>query len=108
VDGGESSAGRAVMRPHHFCYHHCIMPRTTIDLDEPILEELKRIQKEEGGSLGAVASSLLADALAARKKPKRVPRLRWIVRNMGPPRVPLEDKDALWDILDDRYKRDRE
>jgi hypothetical protein len=84
------------------------MPRTTIDLDEPILEELKRIQKEEGVSLGAVASGLLADALAARRRPKRAPRLHWIVRDMGKPRMPLEDKDALWDILDERYKRDRE
>jgi hypothetical protein len=80
------------------------MPRTTIDLDEPLLEELKRIQ-EEGRSLDSVANSLLADALAARKK---APRLRWIVRNMGKPRIPLEDKEALWDLVDERYKRDRE
>jgi hypothetical protein len=80
------------------------MPRTTIDLDAPILEELKRIQEEEGRSLGAVASSLLTDALAARKKPAPVRRFRWISRPMGSG-VAIEDKEAIWAILDDPSQR---
>ena len=81
------------------------MTRTTIDLDAPVLEELKRIQEKEGRSLGAVASSLLADALAARKKPAPPRRFRWNSRSMQP-RISLEDKEALWAILD-RSTEDR-
>ena len=33
------------------------MPRTTIDIETPILEELKRLQEKEGVSLGALAST---------------------------------------------------
>jgi predicted DNA-binding ribbon-helix-helix protein len=42
--------------------------RTTIDLEAPVLEELKRVQQEEGVSLGKLASRLLADALDFRRK----------------------------------------
>ena len=79
------------------------MPRTTIDLDAPILDELKRIREEEGGSLGSVASNLLTDALAARKKGGPARRLRWKARPMGA-RVDLEDKEAIWAILDERHR----
>jgi hypothetical protein len=88
-------------------YHQRTMPRTTIDLDAPVLEELKRVQEEEGRSLGAVASSLLADALAARKKPTVARRLRWKSRSMGIG-VAIEDKEALWSILDESSQRRRE
>jgi hypothetical protein len=40
--------------------------RTTINIDDPILREIKAIQKMEGRSMGAVVSELLADALARR------------------------------------------
>lgn len=76
------------------------MPRTTIDIEAPILEELKRLQLKEGISLGSLASNLLADALAARKKAGAVRRLRWSSRPMNA-RVSLEDKDAVWAILDE-------
>jgi len=76
-----------------------IMPRTTLDIDTPILEELKRIQDDEGTSLGALASSLLADALAARKKKAPHRQFHWNARSMQA-RVSLEDKDAIWAVLD--------
>lgn len=83
------------------------MPRTTIDIETPILEELKRLQEKEGVSLGALASTLLSDALAARKKPGPARRLRWNARPMNA-RVSLEDKDAVWAILDEPTPRRRE
>ena len=82
------------------------MARTTIDIETPILDELKLIREKEGISLGALASSLLAEALAARKKPAAARRLRWNVRSMQP-RVSLEDKDAVWAILAERKERRR-
>ena len=71
-----------------------------MDLDGPILSELKRLQKQERKSLGRLVSDLLAQALAARKA-ARVPRpsFQWISRPMGA-RVDLADKDALHAALD--------
>jgi hypothetical protein len=42
--------------------------RTTIDIDDPILREVKAIHEKEGRSMGAVVSELLADALAQRRR----------------------------------------
>src|SRR5260221_6974894 len=69
------------------------MPRTTIDIDASILDELKRVQKKEGTSLGTVVSSLVAEALAARKEEQPAARrLRWVSRPMQA-RVALDDKE---------------
>jgi hypothetical protein len=71
------------------------MTRTTIDIDGPVLEDLKRIQKREGKSLGRSASDLLAEAISrygqGKKKPRR---FRWIARKMKA-RVNLADKEAV-------------
>ena len=77
----------------------CIM-RTTLDLDLPILRELKNLSQSCGESLGTVATRLLAEALSAKKREKVVtPKLHWISRPMGA-KVDLSDKDALYKILD--------
>jgi ABC-type cobalamin transport system ATPase subunit len=74
--------------------------RTTLDLEEPILEELKSVQRLEGGSLGRVASRLLADALTARRnKEPKLAKILWKSRRMGA-LVDLADKDALYRILE--------
>ena len=75
--------------------------RTTINIDDPILKEVKRLQRREGKSLGRLVSDLLAQSLAdARKAPKSEPQFRWIAKPMGA-RVDLGDKDALLDAMDD-------
>jgi hypothetical protein len=70
--------------------------RTTIDIDDPILKEIKKLQKTEGKSLGRVVSDLLAGALqeskARRQKPKPS---RWLSRDMGA-RIDLSDKETLY------------
>jgi mRNA-degrading endonuclease RelE of RelBE toxin-antitoxin system len=49
-----------------------VIMRTTIDIDDPILKDVKRLQKREGTSLGRLVSDLLAESLARRrKKPQR-------------------------------------
>ena len=58
--------------------------RTTIDIDAPILRELKRLQKREGKALGRLVSELVALALTKRKAPpEERPPFRWIARPMG-------------------------
>jgi hypothetical protein len=72
--------------------------RTTIDIDAPVLQELKERQRREGKTLGALASELLARALAEEETPSRS--VTWHTQDMGDPAVDLDDKDALWAALD--------
>lgn len=73
--------------------------RTTLDIEAPVLKDLREIQRREGGTLGELVSRLLAEALARRpRKPVR-PTLHWTVRPMGA-LVDLADKDVVYAILD--------
>ena len=75
--------------------------RTTIDIDDPILRDLKRLQQREGKSLGRLVSDLLAQSLASRRRaePADTP-FAWISRPMAA-RVDLADEHALLDAMDD-------
>lgn len=73
------------------------MTRTTLDIEEPILEELRELQRKEGRSIGRLASELLAEGLAARKTHRKrgAPKLNWVTKAMGPALVDIDDKHAL-------------
>jgi Arc/MetJ family transcription regulator len=77
--------------------------RTTIDIDDPILKEVKRLQRREGKSLGRLVSDLLAQSLAASKAavPADAPAFRWVAKPMRA-RLDLGDKHALLDAMDER------
>lgn len=76
--------------------------RTTIDIDDPVLKDLKRLQRREGKSLGRLVSDLLAQALAAsRHRAAEPPPFTWTSRPMGA-RVDLADRDAVLDAMDGR------
>jgi hypothetical protein len=76
--------------------------RTTINLSDPVLRDLQRLQKKEGVSLGALASRLLADALAAHQRTSRPKaKLRWSSRPMAA-KVNLADKDAVYRAMEAR------
>jgi hypothetical protein len=76
------------------------MARTTLNIDDPILQELKRLQQQEGKFLGQVASELLSEALAHRRSQRSpVPAFEWISRPMRA-KVDLLDKQTLWGLLD--------
>ena len=76
------------------------MSRTTLNIATPVLEELKRLQRKEKRPLGDLASELLADALARRKRPgKSKTPLNWIAREMKP-LVDIADKEAVYAIMD--------
>jgi hypothetical protein len=78
-----------------------IMPRTTLDLDSSVLEQLRRRAIDERKSMGQVASERLALGLGT-DAPDRLVRFRWPSRHMGKPRFDLRDKEALWKALDER------
>jgi hypothetical protein len=73
--------------------------RTTIDIEAPVLNEVRELQKREGGTLGALVSRLLAEALARRPRRPIRPAFAWTARPMGA-RVDLADKEAVYAIVD--------
>jgi hypothetical protein len=76
--------------------------RTTIDVDYPILKEVKRLQRRERKSMVRLVSDVLAQSFAAdaRRAPKSELQFHWIARPMGA-QVDLSDKHALFDAMDD-------
>lgn len=75
------------------------MARTTLDLDPAVTNELRHRAKRDKKSMGQVASELLTRALAADETAP--PPFEWKTYDMGLPLVDLEDKDALYRILDE-------
>ncbi len=80
------------------------MPRTTLDLDASVLRELRRRGARERKSMGRVASEVLAAGLRERAPREQAP-LHWPSRQMGRPRVDLDDREALGRMLDGEYLR---
>jgi hypothetical protein len=77
--------------------------RTTIDIDDPILKEIKRLQRREGKSMGRLVSDLLAQSLAASRTAaaNEAPAFQWIAKPMRA-RVDLADMAAVLDAMDER------
>ena len=76
--------------------------RTTVDIDDPILKDLKKIQQKEGKSLGRMISDLLAKAIAERKSPKASAKpARWISKAMGA-RIDLADREPLYAAMEQK------
>ncbi len=74
--------------------------RTTLDIDDPILHDLKQLKAREGKSLGRLVSDLLAQALNARAAVSAdTPRPVWIAKPMRA-RIDLADKEAVYRALD--------
>ena len=73
--------------------------RTTVDIDAPILRELKVLQAREGKSMGRLVSNLLARALKHDAPCDPAPTRDWFAKPMRA-RVDLLDKEALHRALD--------
>jgi hypothetical protein len=79
------------------------MARTTVDIDAPILKELKSLQKKEKRSLGQIMSQLLAEALSRRTKAHKPAKLQWVTRAMNAT-IDLTDKETVYSVLDQGKK----
>jgi hypothetical protein len=73
--------------------------RTTLDIDDPILREVKAIHEREGRSIGTIVSELLAEALARRRPSRARPSFCWSSRPMKA-LVDLTDKETVYAALD--------
>ena len=74
--------------------------RTTVDIDDPILKEVKLLGKKQGKSLGRIVSDLLASSLRTRSAaPKKRKARRWIALPMAS-RVDLADKEAVYAAME--------
>jgi hypothetical protein len=73
--------------------------RTTLDIDGPILREIRALHEREGRSMGAVVSELLAEALARRRSTRARPSFRWSSRDMTS-LIDLSDKEAIYAALE--------
>jgi plasmid stability protein len=70
------------------------MARTTLDLDQAVLRELRRRAAQEGKSISQVAAELLAKAIDSTAD-LRAPEFHWIGADLGRPLIDLEDPEAI-------------
>lgn len=74
--------------------------RTTLDLNDELLRAAKRLANREGTTLKAVVERALRSLL--KPAPRKGYRLRWRTeRGRLLPGVILEDRDALFDVMED-------
>ncbi|MFQ5938274.1 MAG: hypothetical protein ACE5LB_17870 [Acidiferrobacterales bacterium] len=77
------------------------MTRTTIDIDTPLLKDLKRLQKQQKKSLDRLVSDLLAEALAQHRSKRPRPRaFEWTSQDMQA-FIDISDKNGLYVTLDE-------
>jgi hypothetical protein len=79
------------------------MARTTLNIDDMVMRDLRRIQRKERKPLGKLVSELLVLGIEQHERPGRVaeaPPFKWISKPMGPMLVDIEDKEALQEMFD--------
>lgn len=77
------------------------MARTTIDIDSPTLDSLKKLSNKEHKSLKEIVSEVLAIGLSARKQARsnQKNKFKWQTKKMEA-RFDIADKDLLYSVLD--------
>ena len=76
--------------------------RTTIDIADKILRQAKKRAADERVPLGKIVEAALRSYLSGRA-PRTTYRLRWRTeRGRLRPGVDLDDRDRLFDLMDDR------
>lgn len=75
------------------------MARTTVDIDTPVLQEIKNLQRAESKSLGRLISELLSEALGYRITDREEFTLDWFHQDMGA-LIEIGDKEELYPTMD--------
>ena len=83
-----------------------IMPRTTLNIDDSVLRELKALSKRERRPVGRLASELLAGALRGEDRAAE-PQAPFAMPTFsgGRPLVDLDDKEAVRQAMEDEHHR---
>ena len=77
--------------------------RTTLDLDDELMRNLKRRSADMGRTLTSLVEEALRAMLERHSRPEPGYRLKWTVVPGGPrPGIDLSDRDALMDTMDGR------
>lgn len=83
-------------------YDMCLCMRTTVDIRDELLRQAKVRAADEGTTLRQIFESALQSYLSPLRKTREY-RLRWRTEaGQMLPGVNLEDRDALFDLIDDR------
>jgi hypothetical protein len=103
---GFTGSSRAPVGPRSHRYRFMIWvthTKTTMDIDDRLLERARRHAAARGMTLRALVEEALRARLAPRSE--AMPRHRFApptVRGTRPPAVDPADRNALYDLLDDR------
>lgn len=73
--------------------------RTTLDIDAPILKELRKIAKRRGVSMGRAVSEILGRALREEQDDGQRPEFVWRSAPLGAP-FDYADKEAVYRALE--------
>ena len=77
--------------------------RTTVDVDEKLLDAARRRAEEQGTTLGAFVEQALTAALAPGPRDRDDYKLRWKVhRGRLLPGIDIANRDSLFDAMDGR------
>lgn len=79
------------------------MTRTTISLHESTLIKVKKLSRQEHSSLGETITELLNLGLERKRAQMKKTKNKFVLNTfaMGTPKVSLEDKEAVYSILDE-------
>ena len=79
---------------------HCMVfhMKTTLIIPDPVFRDLKRRAAERNETLSALVTEYLVRGMRDARKPKR--RFRFRTFKMGPPKVNVADREALYDLLE--------
>ena len=78
------------------------MMRTTISLHESTFKKVKELSRKMNTTLGDIITELLNIGLNKKRAQLKKPKKKFILKtfSLGKPKVPLEDKEALYALLD--------
>jgi hypothetical protein len=72
--------------------------KTTLIIPDPVFRDLKRRAADRNETMSALVTEFLVQGLHESRKPRRP--FRFPTFSVGPPRVDVANREALFDLLD--------
>jgi len=77
------------------------MQRTTVALEDGLMEEIRLRAARERRSVASVVNDVLRAGLGDEARPRPSGRPRWKVYRSGGPLVDMADRDAVWAAMEE-------